>query len=256
MGRVVAQQVGVGRGVVRSLMATTWTPCPGSPAGVPTDPAEAVDAYPNRHLRLTLMSPFLPASPRRPSRHPGYATDPTGLRQFGGVVGPAVGFGQGAVEDRHLQAAEGHGGRVGHHGVDLDTMGHQGGDVVGHVETLGLGRLGAQVGHVHGPGRGGPASAMPETATAARTLVKSDPGPMTIWSAAASLPGGRRGGGVGRDTDTRWMWAVSLTAVWPSMYRRRRTPSGPPVRWRRAPPPVRPEQAGGLVHARTSRRWP
>ena len=61
-------------------------------------------------------------------------------------------------------------------------------------------------------------SARAGTATAASTLVNSEPGPTTTWSARASAARatGEAGGSVGT-RETRWMCEVRMTSVCPSI---------------------------------------
>jgi len=62
-------------------------------------------------------------------------------------------------------------------------------------------------------------SLMSGTATAASTLVNSDPGPRMIWSAASSAAMASIGAfGSAGTRDTVRMWSVAITATWPSTW--------------------------------------
>ena len=140
---------------------------------VPSDAAEPIDADPYRHPH---QLPF-----RALSQQTG-----EGQRQSARTVD------QGCLGEGHVDQVDGHPtpgqaqAGVAQDDVDGHAVPGQGGHVVRHVEALRLGHLGAEVADVD---LLAPASGQglrnPGTATAASTLVNSDPGPMTIWSAAS-----------------------------------------------------------------------
>ena len=236
----------------------------GGPEEVAADAAEAVDADADGHADgpLCASSAVDPYRGRRSARvrGPHRLSGQRASLPSSRVVGQAVRPRRRRPSTTATPTASPSGSAPGshEHHVGLDAVAAQGRDVGGHVEARGLAAP-RPAGCRRRPGGRGARSSASRTSSgtaAASTLVKSEPGPSTTWSAAARAAAhlGRRrasaGSTVTRSTPTRAAdrhLADDLGAVrglaararparrWPAGPRRRR-PVEPDQRPARRPP--------------------